>query len=177
MNSAATRILVVDDEEIIRESLSGWLEKDGYTVATAVDGPAAIARLTGEPWSILVVDMKMPGMDGLQVLEQARKIRPTTAVVVMTAYATVDTAVSAMKLGAYDYLVKPFDPEELSLMIQKIVREQALVRDNEELRRALKRECRFRDLVSKSPAMHAVFELARTAARTQSTILITGESV
>ncbi|HZP49023.1 MAG TPA: sigma-54 dependent transcriptional regulator [Vicinamibacterales bacterium] len=176
MNSAATRILIVDDEEIIRESLSGWLEKDGYTVATAVDGPAAIARLTGEPWSILVVDMKMPGMDGLQVLEQARKIRPTTAVVVMTAYATVDTAVSAMKLGAYDYLVKPFDPEELSLMIQKIVREQALVRDNEELRRALKRECRFRDLVSKSAAMHAVFELARTAARTQSTILITGES-
>jgi DNA-binding NtrC family response regulator len=176
MNTAATKILVVDDEEIIRESLSGWLEKDGYTVAIAPDGPSAVARLADEPWSILVIDMKMPGMDGLQVLEQVKKIRPATTVVIMTAYATVDTAVSAMKLGAYDYLVKPFDPEELSLMIQKIVREQALVRDNEELRRALKREYRFRDLVSKSPTMQDVFDLAKTAARTQSTILITGES-
>jgi two-component system, NtrC family, response regulator AtoC len=96
--------------------------------------------------------------------------------VIMTAYATVDTAVSAMKMGAYDYLVKPFDPEELSLMMQKIVSQQSLVRENAVLRQALRQEYRFRDLLSKSPAMQSVFELARTAARSNSTILVLGES-
>ena len=118
----------------------------------------------------------MPGIDGLQVLEEARKVQPEAAVVIMTAYATVDTAVAAMKIGAYDYLVKPFDPEELSLMIQKIVTQQALVRENVLLRKVLKRDYHFRDLISKSPAMQAVFDLARTAARSHSTILILGES-
>ena len=176
MSKERTRILIVDDEEIVRESLSAWLEKDGYTLATSPDGETAIDRIRKERWSILLVDLKMPGIDGLQVLEQAKKLQPEAAAVIMTAYATVDTAVAAMKIGAYDYLVKPFDPEELSLMIQKIVTQQALVRENVLLRKVLKREYHFRDLISKSPAMQAVFDLARTAARTNSTILILGES-
>ncbi len=176
MSNERTRILVVDDEEIVRESLGGWLEKDGYTVVVAPDGPSAIARLEAERWSILVVDLKMPGMDGLQVLEEAKRLQPELAVVIMTAYATVDTAVAAMKGGAYDYLVKPFDPEELSIMMQKIVSQQLLVRENTVLRQALKQEYRFRDLLSKSPAMQSVFELAKTAARSSSTILVLGES-
>jgi two-component system response regulator AtoC len=176
MSTASTRILVVDDEEIVRESLAGWLEKDGYTVGLAPDGPSALERLSREDWSILLLDMKMPRMDGLQVLEETRKHEHPPTVVIMTAYATVETAVSAIKLGAYDYLVKPFDPEELSLMIQKIVRQDELVRENETLRRALKRDYRFRDLISKNAAMQAVFERARTAARSASTILILGES-
>jgi DNA-binding NtrC family response regulator len=176
MSRERTRILVVDDEEIVRESLSAWLEKDGYTLATAQDGETAIDRIKKERWSILLVDLKMPGIDGLQVLENVRKVQPDTAAVIMTAYATVDTAVAAMKLGAYDYLVKPFDPEELSLMVQKIVAQQALVRENVLLRKVLKRDYHFRDLISKSPAMQAVFDLARTAARSNSTILILGES-
>jgi len=176
MSNERTRILVVDDEEIVRESLGGWLQKDGYTVEVAPDGPSALARIKAERWSIMIVDLKMPGMDGLQVLEEAKKILPELAVVIMTAYATVDTAVAAMKAGAYDYLVKPFDPEELSIMMQKIVSQQTLVRENAVLRQALKQEYKFRDLLSKSPAMQAVFELAKTAARSNSTILVLGES-
>jgi DNA-binding NtrC family response regulator len=167
---------VVDDEEIVRESLLGWLEKDGYTVETASDGPSALEQLRAATWTVVLLDLKMPGMDGLQVLEEARKIRPETVVVIMTAYATVDTAVTAMKTGAYDYLVKPFDPEELSLLIRKIVDRQVLVEENALLRKVLKQEYRFQDILSKSPAMQSVFELARAAARTHSTILIQGES-
>jgi DNA-binding NtrC family response regulator len=176
MSKERTRILVVDDEEIVRESLSGWLAKDGYTLATAHDGPTALQMLRQGPWSILLVDLKMPGMDGLQVLEAVKQIQPDVAVVIMTAYATVETAVEAMKSGAYDYLVKPFDPEELSLMMVKIVAQQQLVRENILLRKVLKRDYHFRDMVSKNPGMHRMFDLAKSAARSQSTILVLGES-
>jgi len=174
--SDGTRVLVVDDEEIVRESLGGWLAQDGHEIETVPDGPAALERVKAGRWSILLVDLKMPGMDGLQVLEQVKKLQPEAAVVIMTAYATVDTAVTAIKLGAYDYLVKPFDPEELSLMIQKIVSQQRLVRENEVLRKALKREYGFHDVISKSPAMQRVFELAKVAAPSSSTVLVLGES-
>jgi two-component system, NtrC family, response regulator AtoC len=172
----SVRVLVVDDEEIVRESLTGWLRKDGYTVQSAHDGRAAIDALTANRFSIVLLDLKMPGMDGLQVLEEVRKLRPEASCILMTAYATVDTAVAAMKLGAYDYLVKPFDPEELSALVQRIVAQQELLQENESLRQALKREYGFHDLVSKSPGMQRVFDLARVAARTGSTILILGES-
>ena len=176
MSMSAPRILIVDDEEIVRESLSGWLEKDGYEVSTAPDGPSGLEKLRTGGWSILLVDLKMPGMDGLQVLEEAKRLQPDISAVIMTAYATVDTAVTAMKIGAYDYLVKPFDPEELSALVQRIVSQRALVRENESLRRALKLEYGFHDLVSKSPSMQRVFDLARVAARSASTILVLGES-
>ncbi len=176
MSKKSTRILVVDDEEIVRESLSGWLEKDGHTIGTAANGLAALQALEEKPWSILLVDLKMPGIDGLEVLRRVKEKHPETAILIMTAYATVDTAVKAMKLGAFDYIVKPFDPEEVSLIVEKIVAQQALVRENVILRKALKREYQFHDLVTKSPAMLATLELARIAARSPSTILILGES-
>jgi len=176
MSRKNTRILIVDDEEIVRESLSGWLEKDGYTLGSAPNGLSALKAVDEGDWSILVVDLKMPGIDGLEVLKRVKEKHTEIAIVIMTAFATVDTAVRAMKLGAYDYIVKPFDPEELSLMIQKIVGQQALVRENLILRKALKREHRFHDIVSKSPLMRDVLELSKTAARSPSTILILGES-
>ncbi|MBI4841545.1 MAG: sigma-54-dependent Fis family transcriptional regulator [candidate division NC10 bacterium] len=169
-------ILVVDDEEIVRDSLARWLEEDGYQVDTAPDGQAALAKLAVQAYAILLVDLKMPGIDGLQVLAQARTLQPDAAVIIMTAYATVDTAVQAMKQGAYDYLVKPFEPEELSLMVGKLTNARALRRENVLLRKALKHQCEFKDLVSKSPKMEAVFELARSAAKSNSTVLILGES-
>ncbi len=176
MSMSVPRILIVDDEEIVRESLSGWLEKDGYRVATAPDGPTALETLREGTWSILLVDLKMPGMDGLQVLEAARKLHPEAAVVMITAYATVETAVKAIKLGASDYIVKPFDPEELSLMIQRIVGQQAIARENAILRKALRRDFQFQDMVSRSAAMQRAMDLARSAAHTSSTILVLGES-
>ncbi len=176
MSQPKPRILIVDDEEIVRESLSGWLEQDGYAVETAADGQTGLDTLRDGPWSILLVDLKMPGMDGLQVLEAAKKQQPDLSVVMITAYATVETAVKAIKLGATDYIVKPFDPEELSLLIQKIVAQQAVVRENVMLRKALRRSYQFHDIVSVSPAMTKALELARVAAQTSSTLLILGES-
>jgi DNA-binding NtrC family response regulator len=176
MSRDQTRILVVDDEEIVRESLTGWLEEDGYSVQTAPDGAVAIERLKTEPFAILLVDLKMPGPDGLEVLRAARASQPEAAVIIMTAYATVDTAVQAMKSGAYDYLVKPFEPEELSLMVQKIVAQRELKAENVMLRESLKQQYRFRDLYSKNPKMQSLFELSRVAAQSASTILILGES-
>jgi DNA-binding NtrC family response regulator len=176
MSQPKPRILIVDDEEIVRESLSGWLEQDGYAVETAADGASGLERLKEGTWSILLVDLKMPGMDGLQVLEAARKQQPDLSVVMITAFATVETAVKAIKLGASDYIVKPFDPEELSLLIQKIVAQQAVVRENAMLRKALRRSYQFHDIVSVSPAMTKALELARVAAQTSSTLLVLGES-
>ncbi len=174
--SSPVRILVVDDEEIVRESLAGWLRRDGHAVDTASDGKQALEALRADGRGIVLLDLKMPGMDGLEVLAEARRSAPEAVFVVMTAYATVDTAVAAMKLGAYDYLTKPFDPEELSILVGRIVSQQDLVQENEALRAALKREYGFHDVVSKSASMQRVFELAQAAAKSPSTILVLGES-
>jgi DNA-binding NtrC family response regulator len=176
MTTEKPRVLVVDDEEIVRESLTDWLAEEGCAVEAVPDGASAIRRLGDETWAVLLVDLKMPGIDGMQVLAEARKIQPDATAVMMTAYASVDTAVQAMKLGAYDYLVKPFEPEELSHMVRRILAQQELRRENIVLRKALKQQYRFHDLVSKSPRMQAVFEVARSAAASNSTVLLLGES-
>jgi len=117
-------ILVIDDEETVRESLAGWLTEDGYEVETAPDGPSGLARLRAKDYAVLLVDLKMPGMDGLEVLSKAREIRQEISVIIMTAYATVGTAVQAMKQGAHDYLMKPFEPEDLSRLVEHLTRER-----------------------------------------------------
>ena len=176
MNKKKTRILVVDDEEIVRESLCGWLQEDGYMVESAPDGKVAIERMRSEPWAVLLVDLKMPGIDGLQVLEEAKKLQPEASVIIMTAYATVDTAVKAIKIGAYDYLVKPLRPEELSSMMERLIAQQSLMRENVLLKKALKRQYSFQNFLSKSKKVQDVFDMAKAAADSTSTILILGES-
>jgi DNA-binding NtrC family response regulator len=169
-------ILIVDDEEIVRESLANWLEEDGYEVEAAENGARALERLPAKDWNLAMVDLKMPGMDGIQLMDEIRKVRPDTIVIIMTAYATVDTAVQAMKKGAYDYIVKPFNPEDLSITIRKIIEHQKLVKENIYLRKELKKQYRLHDMVSKNHKMIEIFELVKTVAKSNSTVLVQGES-
>ncbi|HWS16308.1 MAG TPA: sigma-54 dependent transcriptional regulator [Candidatus Methylomirabilis sp.] len=169
-------IMVVDDEEIVRESLTSWLEEDGYHVECAESGKKALELLPGRSWDLMLVDLKMPGMDGIQLMDEVRKTVPDMLVIIMTAFATVDTAVKAMKKGAYDYFVKPFNPDDISLTIRKIVDHRKLVQENLFLRKELKKQYKLRDMISKNEKMLEIFDLARTVARSSSTVLIQGES-
>ncbi len=169
-------ILVVDDEEIVRESLVEWLREEGYNAEAAEDAFKALEKIKERNWDIALVDLKMPKMDGLELLERIKKESPDTQVIIFTAYATVHTAVQAIKKGAYDYLVKPLDPEEVSLLIERLLKSQELLKEVSFLRKELTKQYRFHDLVSKSPKMQKIFELARTVAKSNSNILILGES-
>ena len=114
-------IMVVDDELIVRESLKGWLDKFGYAVATAEDARVALERVEREAFDLLFVDIKMPGMDGIELLKRVKEDQPDIIVVMITAHGSIESAIEAMKAGASDYLMKPFDPEELELLVEKLV--------------------------------------------------------
>jgi DNA-binding NtrC family response regulator len=170
------RILVVDDEMIVRESLSNYLREDGYEAVAVESGEEALKKVETERWNILFVDFKMPGMDGLEVLREVKKIASDLPVIIITAYATIDSAVQAMKDGAYDYIVKPFDPEAIALVVEKVVEHQRLVQENILLRERLDQEYRFEEIIGKSKPMQEIFELVRDVAESDATVLITGES-
>jgi two-component system, NtrC family, response regulator AtoC len=169
-------ILVVDDDEIVRESLCEWLREDGFHVETAEDGFKALEKVKERSWNIALVDLKMPKMDGLELMAKIKETHPDTQVIIITAYATVNTAVQAIKVGAYDYLVKPFNPEELSLLIKRLVESQNMIKEISHLRKELQKQYQFYDLISKSAKMQKVFDLAHTIAKSNSNILILGES-
>lgn len=170
------RILIVDDEEIMRESLTDWLKEDGYDVSAVEDGFKALEAVKQAHWNVMLLDLKMPKMDGLEVLRAVKQMGLDLPIIIVTAYATVDTAVSAIKEGAYDYIVKPFHPDELGLIIKKIIEHQNLVKENIVLRKELTHRYQFEDIIGKSPKMQAVFDLIKTVAPTKSTVLIQGES-
>jgi len=174
--SKMPRILVVDDEEAMRESLNDWLKEDGYEVGLAAGGQEAIDAIRKEPWEVILLDLKMPGMDGLETLKHLKEVRPDAEILMMTAYATVDTAVQAMKEGAFDYLVKPFDPDEIEILIKKIVKQKELILENVLLRKKLEERDQFDEIIGKSDVMQQIFELIKRVAPTDSTVLITGES-
>ena len=174
--SKKPRILIVDDEAAMRESLKDWLMEDGYEVNSAESGEAAVKMAAERNWDIVLLDLKMPGMDGIETLEKIKELNPDTEVLMMTAYATVDTAVQAMKEGAFDYLVKPFDPDEVEIQIKKIVEHKDLVVQNILLRKKLEEKYHYDEIIGKSDAMQEVFDLIERVAPTDSTVLITGES-
>jgi len=170
-------ILVVDDEEVMRESLAAWLREDGYQVDTAVSGSVAIEMARQRDYAIYFIDMKMPGgIDGIETMMEIRKVHPEASIIIVTAYATVDTAITAMKEGAQEYIVKPCNPEEISLLVGRIIKVKNLQRENSILRKKLTKQYSFHDVVSKSPAMLGIFDLVRDVASLRSTVLVRGES-
>lgn len=169
--------LVVDDEEIMRESLAAWLREDGYTVETAVSGKETFAKAKEKDYAIYFIDLKMPGgMDGIETMMEVRKLHPEASVIIMTAYATVDTAITAMKEGAQEYVVKPCNPEEISLLVERIIKVKSLQRENLILRKKLTRQYNFHDIISKNSKMQEIFALISDIASLRSTVLIQGES-
>jgi len=169
------RILVIDDEPAMRESLYDWLMEDGYEVGLAENGPEGILMASGKIWEVILLDLKMPGMDGLEVLKKLREITDAE-ILIMTAYATVDTAVQAIKEGAFDYLVKPFDPDEIEMQIKRIVEHKQLVLENILLKQNLEEKYQYDEIIGKSDVMQKIFQLISQVAKTDSTVLITGES-
>lgn len=175
--SSHWNILVVDDEEVMRESLAGWLREDGFVVETSVSGREAIENAGATDYAIYFIDLKMPGgIDGIETMMEIRKIHPDASVIIITAYATVDTAITAMKEGAQEYVVKPCNPEEISLLVNRIIKVKNLQRENVILRKKLSKQYCFHDIISKSPKMHEIFTLVQEIANIKSTVMIQGDS-
>ena len=173
---ATTRILIVDDELIIRESLGGWLERDGYSVSKAASGEEALDMIRKIYFDILLVDIKMGGMSGIELLKRVKENDSDAAVIMITAYGSISTSIEAMKLGAADYLLKPFDPGELGVLIEKILNENAKTNENLYLRDQHRERTRFENMIGQSPKMQEIFSLIEDIAPIDSTVLISGET-
>src|SRR5262247_4550698 len=170
------RVLIVDDEKSMRDLLSITLEKEGYDVETAAGGESAIEMLHRETVDAVITDLRMPKVDGLQVLRAAKESSPDIAVIVITAVASTETAVEAMKLGAYDYITKPFKLDEVNLIVRNALERKRLRDENLYLRRQLETQHRFENIIGKSARIAEVFDTIRKIADSPSTAMITGES-
>jgi len=176
METKNTSILIVDDEQAIRDSLYNWFKVDGFQVDTAEDAKVALGKLKDRSWDIILLDIKMPGMDGMELQKRIKKIDSNIIVIMITAYASVDTAVQALKEGAFDYITKPFDPDELSHLIRNAITQRKLATENIQLRHKIDELSKFDEIVGDSSAMKRVYELIETVAQTDSTVVIHGES-
>ncbi|MCD6161432.1 MAG: sigma-54-dependent Fis family transcriptional regulator [candidate division Zixibacteria bacterium] len=170
------RILVVDDELSIRISLGDLLRRDGYRVEAAESGESALEILKAQSFDLLMVDVKMPGIDGLEMLKRVKENDPDTTVVMMTAYGSVDSAVQAMKLGAIDYVVKPFDPLKIGTLVKQIFRNELMRREHKLLKHQIRVCGSYGPIIGQSSAMLKLFELVEDVASTDSVVLISGES-
>jgi DNA-binding NtrC family response regulator len=170
------RILIVDDELSVRSSLQEWFMEDGFLVETAEDGQAALRAMDRGPYDIVLLDLKMPGMDGISVQKRVREIDPEATIIILTAYASVQTAVEALKLGAFDYVTKPVDPDDLSNLIRNALRTRALTEENVRLKEKVSELTAVTPMLAVSSAMEHVLEMVRTVAETDSSVVIRGES-
>jgi len=172
------QIMVVDDEEAMRESLSGWIIKQGYQVQTAGSGPEALSYLAQDSYDLLLIDIKMPEMDGLELLRLVKSEHPQVLVIMITAYGSIENAIESMKRGADDYLLKPFDPEQLMILIEKMVQQRALLEENQTLKERLAEQTLvgMGDLITASPAMRPVLDLIQQVSAADTPVLISGET-
>jgi two-component system response regulator AtoC len=170
------KVLVVDDEENFRHMLSVILKKEHYDVETASNGEEALKKMTLSTFDQILCDIRMPQMDGMEFLREAQKKGIEGTIIMMSAYGTIDTAIEAMKLGAYDYISKPFKPDEVILTLKKAEERERLRRENELLRKEVQKEYSFKNIISKNEKMRSIFEVIKKVAPYKSTILITGES-
>ncbi|MDD8031673.1 MAG: sigma-54 dependent transcriptional regulator [Acidobacteriota bacterium] len=169
-------IHLIDDEPIIHDVLGQLLEAEGYEVEISSSGEEALKKFEEQKFDLILLDLLMPGMDGLEVLKEIKKIDPETLVIIITAYASVESALSAIKMGAYDYIQKPFKNDELLMTINRALEHRHLEEENIRLKDELKKKFSFNNIIGKSQPMINVFELIKAAAPTRSTILIQGES-
>jgi two-component system response regulator PilR (NtrC family) len=176
VETAPARLLVVDDERSMRELLSIVLRREGYDITIAENGRAAVEALEGARFDLLISDIKMPDMNGVEVLRAAKRIDPDILGIMITAFASADTAIEAMRLGAHDYLSKPFDVDELKIKVRNALEQRQLRQENVLLKRALGSTHQFANIVGRSEKMLVVFKLIEQIARTDSTVLVTGES-
>jgi two-component system response regulator PilR (NtrC family) len=176
MDMAQQKILVVDDEKSMCEFLEIMLKKDGYEVATTTSGEEALDLLDKNLYSMVLTDVKMPGVNGFDVLRKTKEVSPDTVVIMITAYGSPEGAVTAIKEGAYDYVTKPFRVEEVKLTIKKSLERSNLIRENILLRQAVEERYKFWNLIGKSPKMQRVYELVEKVSQTKANVLITGES-
>lgn len=170
------KILIVDDEKIVRESLKHWFEEDGYIVDVSQDAFDVLKTIKPGKWDIMLVDIKMPKMSGMELLEKVKEIDPECIVIIITAYASVPTAVQALKNGAFDYVTKPVDPDELSHLVDKAIQQKKLKKENIALKQSIDEILTFDELIGESNEMKKVFDLINMVAKQDTTVLIRGES-
>jgi two-component system response regulator PilR (NtrC family) len=170
------RILVVDDEQSMREFLEIFFRREGFEVVTAGEVDTALLAVESDSFDVVISDIKMPGRSGLELLQAVKEVSPETVVIMITAFATTETAISAMKQGAYDYVTKPFKVDELRLVIEKALEKKLLTLENRRLRSELRTQLRSRSLVGTSQAMQKIYELIGQVAGTRTNVLISGES-
>jgi two-component system, NtrC family, response regulator PilR len=176
MGQEKSRIIVVDDEPGMREFLEIMLEKEGYSVETTADGRKAVEKIESRPFDLAIVDIQMPVMNGIEVLKRINEKKTDTTAIMITAFASHETAIEAMKLGAYDYITKPFKIDEIKLVIKKALEKRRLERENSRLRKELETKYGFGNIIGRSSAILKVFDLIKRVAELKVNILITGES-